>query len=130
MSKSRHDEIVEVENAEGEKVRMKILEIPIDPPNTVKRILVPANTKEEDTQVGSRLLDERETDGHLARASRPEEILVGDSVRLYVPQDETPNDEQMRMGTVDAKMRSGKVRVKWETGKATLHETKELRKVW
>lgn len=107
----------------------KIIEIPIDGKNTVIRRIVPSDTHEDDTPMGSRLLDERETDGILSRSSKAENIQVGDSVRLRPP-DNTPGFDNTEVGTVEGKTRSGKYTVRWANGNSQRHETKELMKVW
>lgn len=127
---SRHGEILEVPTDDGEVRRFRIIEKPVDPPNTIKRELVPADTDPQDIPEGSRMLDERETDGFLARASKPDNILVGDTVRLKVPTGEVPTEKQMIKGTVDAKLVSGKFRVKWEDGSKDTYDIPQLAKVW
>lgn len=115
------DDVIE----KGEK-KYRMVELPIDPPLTVKRFLVPIDTTEEEIPVGARLLSEAETTGMLSRAETVENILVGDLVRLA----ESSEDETRIRGTVDAKLRSGKLTVSWENGMKSRHEVKELRKIW
>src|SRR5712671_595055 len=107
MSKSGN--VIDVESPTGKK-RFRILEKAVDPPNTIKRELIEItdDTDTEDIPENSRLLDERETDGHLARAARPDNIQVGDIVtRRINPGDEITEKSSVK-GTVDAKLRSGK----------------------
>ena len=106
---------------QGEK-KYRIVELPVDAPNSVRRILVPADTTEEETPVGSRLLDERETEGQLARAAAPDRILRGDPVRLKA--------DTLKYGTVTAILKSGKVSVKWDGGMVDRYESTELEKIY
>ena len=130
MSKeSRHGEVIDVEK-DGVTKRFRIVEIPVDPPNTIRRILVPVETTEEDIPVGARLLDERETEGHLARASRPPNILVGDTVMRALANGETPTDKHGIRGTVDAKLKGNRWRIRFENGEIEKMEAKDLLKVY
>jgi hypothetical protein len=123
---SRHGEVIEVDSPTGKK-RFKIIETPIDPPLTVKRELVPVETTEDDIPIGSRLLDERETDGHLARSSRPERFTVGELVRLKENLGEMPSEIT---GTIDAKLKGDKFRVRWSNGTVERYEAKQLTHIW
>lgn len=125
---SRHGETVEVQTPEGKKL-YKIVEKPIDPPNTIIRDLVPIETTEDDIPIGARLLDERETEGILARSAKPENIRVGDTVRLRTEGGLNVDNEGVK-GTVDAQLTTGKFRVKWENGEKGRYTPKELAKVW
>lgn len=107
----------------------KMVEQPIDGNNTVRRYLVPVETTEDDISENARLLDQRETDGILARSARPEVIVVGDKVRRRPSQD-TPDIDTALIGTVHEKLRTGKFRVKWDDGTILRHENTELLKVW
>lgn len=121
----RASDTVEVE---GKKFR--IVELPVDPPNTIRRILVPADTEENDIPIGSRMLDVRETEGHLARASRPEDIRVGDLVRRFIPNGQEPTDQDSIKGTVEAKLKEGRFRVRFENGVVDRFKNDQLAKVW
>lgn len=136
---SRHGEIITVESPVGSGItkRFKIVEQAVDPPNTIKRTLVPADTTDEDIPVGARLLDERETEGHLARASKPDPIVVGDTVRRKVSVTETDLEviEKGSMkGTVDAQLKGNgkdkRFRVRFEDGTVDRFEAKDLALVW
>jgi len=118
--------IEKVNEKTGIAERFRVVEIPVDPPNTVIRRLVPLDTTDEDIPVGSRLMNEMESRGILERQSAPERIIVGDRVRLRTALDsnEIPID-----GTVDSKLKSGKVHVRFENGVSGRYETKELVKV-
>ena len=109
-----------VTQSDGKKYR--IVEQPVDAPNSVRRFLVPADTTDEETPVGSRLLDERETDGQLARQASPDVIRRGDPVRLKT--------DTLKIGTVVALLKSGKVTVKWDGGLQDRYESIELMKIY
>lgn len=123
---AKYPEIIE---AEGKK--FKILEQVVDQQtNCIKRTLVPINYDEDDVPEGARLLDARETEGHLARASKPDIINVGDSVTLKVNPGEEVTDRHGILGTVEAKLKEGRFRVAWADGKKTRHDLKELARNW
>lgn len=126
----RASEIIEVDGPNGTKIRKKIIELPVDPPNSIRRILVDVDTTEDDVPLGGRLLDERETEGHLARSQRPDNILVGDTVRKMVPQGTVLTEENSIKGTVEAKLKQNRFRVRFENGEVGRFEAKELSKVW
>lgn len=121
----RVNDTVEVE---GKKFR--IVEMPVDPPNTIKRVLVPADTEENDIPIGSRMLDVRETEGHMARSSRPDDIRIGDMVRRFVPMGKEPTEEDSIKGTVEAKLKEGRFRVRFENGVVDRFKQDQLAKVW
>lgn len=127
---SLKDQIVEVTDSDGKKVRKRIVELPVDPPNTVRRYLVDADIDEDDVPIGARLLDERETEGHLARASRPDPIRVGDLVRRKIPSGEKHTLETSVKGTVDAKLKQNRFRVRFDDGKVERLKGEELQIVW
>ena len=106
---------------QGDK-KWKIVELPVDPPLSVRRILVPADTTEEETPVGSRLLDERETEGQLARQAAPDTLRRGDPVRL--------KSDTLKTGNIVAILKSGQVSVKWDGGLIDRYESKELQKIY
>ena len=111
------EEIIEVKGK-----RFKVVERPVDPPNTVRRYLVPADTEENDIPIGSTMLDERESDGLISRGSKPDPIIIGVRVRS--------NEDSKRTGTVEAQHKSGKFKVRWEDGSVDRVEAKELRRIW
>lgn len=108
----------------------KIVEIPIDGNTTVIRRLVPVDTTEDDIALNARLLDERETDGILARSARPEKILRGDKVRLRVAVGAETTVDNSQTGTIEEVLRTGKLKVKWDNGKMERYDNTELLKVW
>lgn len=112
------DQVVEKEGK-----RYKIVEHPIDPPNTIRRTLVEVDTTEDDIPEGATLLSEQETVGLLAKQGKPERILVGDPVRLRV-------GDASKVGSVKSKLKSGKFSVKWEDGTTERYEALELAKVY
>ncbi len=127
---ARSGDILEVKKEDGTIVRKKIVELPVDPPNSIRRYLVDVDTTEDDIPVGGRLLDERETEGQLARSQRPDNILVGDTVRKMVPQGTLPTEENSVKGTVEAKLKGNRFRVRFENGEVGRFENTELSKVW
>ena len=126
---TRHNEIIEVTSPVGLK-RYRIVEMAVDPPNTIKRTLVPVETTEDDLPVNARLLDERETEGHLARSSKPDSILVGDMVRIKINAGEPVTEESSIKGTVESILRTGMLKVRWENGKVDRYKNEQLAKVW
>ena len=107
-----------------QKPKFKILEIPVtaDGTTTIRR-LVPATTAEDDIPVNATLLDERESDGILARSAKPVVLKVG----LPVGYVSAEYGDLARIGHVDALLRSGKVRVVWDdTGMKETLEAKVL----
>jgi len=129
-------DLVEIEDEkiiEVEGKRFKIVEQAVDPPNTIKRTLVPVDTTENDIPVGARLLDERETQGHLARASKPDDLRVGNLVhrKLAVGESDPVIIEKSAIrGTIDAMLTSGHFRVRFENGEVDRFEAKDLARVW
>lgn len=107
----------------------KIVELAIDPPLTIRRILVPADISEDDVPEGAILLGEDETRGIMSRQAKPVNFKVGDRVRKAVTK-ENPTMDNSEMGTIDAKLKSGKFRVKWETSLPSTHFSNELMMVW
>ena len=116
---TKNNDIIEVE---GQKFR--VVEQPVDPPHSVRRFLVPADTAEDDIPMNATLLDERESEGLMSRSSKPEQILVGHLVRHF-------DDPELSRGTVEQTLKSGKFKVRWEsTGMTDRYESKELRRIW
>lgn len=107
--------------------KYRVVEFPVDPPNTVIRRLVPIETTDEDIPEGSRLMGKLESQGILERQSAPDRLFVGDRVRLRsaIGSNETPID-----GTIDAKLKTGKFRVRFENGQSGRYEAVELVKVY
>lgn len=110
----------------GISKKFRVIEIPVDPPNTVIRRLVPLDTTDDDVPEGARLMNDAESQGILQRQSTPENIRVGDRVRLRT---ETGSTEAPVDGTVDAKYKTGKFHVRFENGTVGRYEAKELTKV-
>lgn len=125
---ARHGEIIETETPSGEKKRFKVLELPVDPPNTVMRKLVPVETEEDEVPVGSRLLDERESDGIMARSERDEKFVVGDQVRRRVSQNASAEEREKASvkGTISAILKNGRYRIDWDNGEKERIDGKEL----
>ena len=120
---------VSVQGNTGEEKKFKIVEIPVDPPNTIRRYLVPVDTEDNDIPIGARMLDERETDGHLARSSRPDNIQVGDLVRRFVKIGQIVEGASVK-GTVEAKLKGDRFRVRFEDGAVDRFKLEELARVW
>lgn len=130
MAVSRHNEIVEVGEGEAKK-KFRIVEHMVDrESNCIKRYLVPADTTEDDIPLGSRMLDERETEGHLARASRPDIINVGDAVRKKIGTGVVATEGDLVSGTVEAKLKNDRFRVRWDNGQVDRYEAKDLARIW
>lgn len=85
----------------------RIVEHRIDGNLTVKRYIVPDDTTEDDTPIGSSLLDGDESKGLLSKQSKPDNIMPGDAVRLR-------KSDGSVTGSVVGKLKSGKFQVKWE----------------
>lgn len=113
-----------IEKKVGDKViKYKIIETQIDGNNTVKRSLVPYETGEMDIPEGSTLLDENETIGLLAKQAKPDNLLVGDMVRLK-------KGDNSKVGTIKGKLKSGLYTVRWEDNTSDRYEGSQLQKMY
>jgi len=107
--------------------KYKVIELPVDPPNTILRRLVPIETEDEDVPIGGRMLNSAETEGILRKQAAGTEIIkVGDRVMMRTT---LGSNEVPKSGTVEARLKNNKVRVRWEDGTPERFETKELQKV-
>lgn len=106
--------------------KYKIVELPVDPPNTVLRKLVPIETDDGDVPIGGRMLNPYEAEGILRKQAAPQVIKVGDRVMLRTT---LGSNEPPKSGTVEARLKNDKVRVRWENGTPERLETKELQRV-
>lgn len=123
---SKNTEVMEVE---GKKYR--IIEQPVDiASGCVKRTLVPADMDEDDVPLGARLLDERETEGHLARASRPDDLNVGDPVMRKFPQGYVPTADEASSGTIEARVKGGRFKVRFANGAVEKLGPDDLARIW
>lgn len=108
---------------EGIPKKYKVVEFPIDPPNTVRRVLVEVDIEEGDIPEGGILLSESEAAGLIAKQGKPENLLIGDMVRLR-------NGDGKLTGSIKSKLRSGMFSVRWDNGNTEKHDAKELAKVY